>query len=113
MRREKCLLLDERQHRHAIDVVMPVALDVHDAQQVYERQVLLHREAGLRCCGAKGQPEGRCARRPVRARWRSSLLLRAQVDQHDPYRCAKACCVHIFTKGAPNVVLARCARARG
>ena len=37
-----------RQRRHAVDVVVAVALDVRDAQQVDQRQVLLHRQAGLR-----------------------------------------------------------------
>ena len=37
-----------RQRRHAVDVVMAVALHMRDAQQVDQRQVLLHRQAGLR-----------------------------------------------------------------
>ena len=46
MRSEESLLLRRRQRRHAVDVMVAVALDVADAEQRHQREVLLQREAG-------------------------------------------------------------------
>ena len=47
MRGEKRGLLGLGQARHAVDIVVSVAFDVADADQIDQRQILLHREAGL------------------------------------------------------------------
>ena len=44
---EEALLLGRRQRGHAVDVVMAVALDMADAEQRHQRQVLLQGDAGL------------------------------------------------------------------
>ena len=48
MRGEERVLLRLRHARHAVDVMMPVALDMRRADQGREREILLHRDAGLR-----------------------------------------------------------------
>src|SRR5437773_5830804 len=45
---EEAALLGPRPARHAVDVVVAVLLDVLQAEQAREGQILLHREPGLR-----------------------------------------------------------------
>ena len=66
-------------------------------------------EGALMVAARKAGLERRRARRALRARRRGAVLVRAQADEHRPHRrraTASACCV--FTKGAPDVLLARC-----
>ena len=44
---QKRILLDLSQLGHPVDIVMPIALDVCDAEQRHQRQVLLQCQAGL------------------------------------------------------------------
>ncbi len=46
MRRREIALLAHRRERHPVDEVVPVALDMRDAEQRHQRQVLLHADPG-------------------------------------------------------------------
>src|SRR3984893_11398604 len=48
MRREKGILLTLRQSRHAIDVMVAIALDMGQTEQVHEGNILLQSQARLR-----------------------------------------------------------------
>ena len=57
------------------------------------------RKAGLKSDALEGA---------LRARRRSPVFVRAQAHEHGPYRRRKPERVLVFTKGAPDILLARC-----
>ncbi len=61
MRLEERQALAERPTGEAVDEVVAVALDVGEAEQRDEREVLLHGEAGLRRQVLAGEEEGAAA----------------------------------------------------
>ena len=68
-------------------------------------------EGALLVAARKARPERGRARRAAAAGRRGAVLVRAQADEHDPPRCASSEDRGVvFTKGAPDVLLARCTR---
>ena len=76
------------QRRHAVDVVVAVALDMRDAQQRHQRQILLQRQPGLdrQVFGAHEVALGAGLGIPLaqRARFRSDLYRPLQVFDDTP-----------------------------